>query len=284
MALLPTLVEHAAPFAAVFALASLGEMIVERTGRVNLGLEGLLYLAYGVAGYVSPTTGSLAAALAAAALAAALVQLLFYILVERLGVDQSVAGLSIVFLGIGLGDAIGVQAEGAVGPSLGGAAAVAAEVLAVAAVPLILYIVMYRSWIGYVLRSAGENEEAARFHGVPVGLVRLAALLAEAVLVAAAALLLLSLYGGVWRPGYALGFGWLSLGLVILGYWHPFGVAAASFLLSLLYAARPLLPSYGLPTQLVNALPYLAVIAALAAASVVYRRLGIRPPALVWRE
>ncbi len=281
---LAQLLSQAAPFAAVFSLAALGEMLVERSGRINLGLEGLVYLAYGVAGLASPYTGSLAAAWAAAALAAAAVQIVYYLLVERLGLDQAVVGLSLVFLGIGLGDAVGVRAGGAIGPVLGSSARVAAEAASLLLLPLLLHLLLFRSWLGYVLRSAGEDEKAARFHGVPVGLVRLAALLAEALLAAAAAVLLLSLYGGGWKSGYALGVGWLSLGVVILGYWHPLGVAAASMMLGILYALRPLLPAYGLPNQLVNALPYVAVIAALTLVSLVYRRLGVRPPALVWSE
>ena len=281
---LVSLLLQAAPVASVLGLAALGEALVERSGRVNLGLEGMLYLAYGVAGYAAVATGSLAAALAASAAAAAVMALVFYVLVELLHVDQIVVGLSLVFIGVGLGDVAGKMSQGMVGPSLSGAAAAASELLALAVLPLLLHLLLYRSSLGYRLRACGENEAAARFLGVPVERLRLAALLAEALLTAAAGVLLLSLHGGVWRPGYSLGWGWLALGAVIVGYWTPLGAAAASAAIGLLMAVRPLLPAHGVPVEVANIAPYAVVVAVLAAAGVVYRRLGVTPPALIWRE
>ena len=216
--------------AAVLGLAALGELLVERSGRINLGLEGMLHISYGAA--------------AAAAVAS--------------------------------GSAI-----------LGYLAALAAALL-LAAATLATYLVLQRSWIGYLVKSLGEDEKAARMLGVNPRVTRAAVLAAQSALVALAATLFLYAYtGGRWTAGRITGQGWLALGMVILGFWHPLGVAVASYLLGLLYSVQSLLPSLlppgALYAVLADSAPYVAVIVAMAVASVVYRKTGHRPPASIWR-
>jgi len=69
---------------------------------------------------------------------------------------------------------------------------------------------------------------------------------------------------------------------VILGYWHPLGIVAASYLVGLLYAMRPLLETIGIPSALADVVPYIVVIAALALISALYERMHVKPPSAIW--
>jgi ABC-type uncharacterized transport system permease subunit len=283
----PLLLQALIP-AAVLGLAALGELLVERSGRVNLGLEGLMHVSYGAAAAASVATGSLVAGFAAALAASLLLAAIYFASVEVLGVNQVVVGLALVFLGSGLGVVLGDMTGGAAGPALTIGQARLASLILLAASALLLYILLYRSFPGYVIRSLGEDEGAARVLGVRPRRVRAAVLAAQAVFTALAASLFLYGYtSGRWTAGRITGQGWLALGMVILGYWHPVGVAVASYLLGLLYSVQSLLPTL-LPRGAVYSItadsaPYLAVIVALAVVSWLYRRTGHRPPASVWQ-
>ncbi len=274
--------------AAVLGLAALGELLVERSGRINLGLEGMLHISYGAAAAVSIATGSMAVGFLAGLAAALLLAAIYFFTVEVLGVNQAVIGLSLVFLGSGVGVILGNLGGGAAGPALGITTARVVAAVLLVATTLGLYLFLQRSWVGYVVRSLGENEKAASMMGVDVRIVRAAMLALQAVLVAAAASLFLYGYtSGRWTAGRITGQGWLALGMVILGFWHPLGVAIASYLLGLLYSVQSLLPSLLPPgavyAVLVDAAPYIAVIAAMAIASIIYRKTGHRPPASIWQ-
>lgn len=274
-----------APEATVLALAALGELVLERTGLINLGLEGMLYFGSALAAYVAVSTGSLAAGFVAGILAGILLALVYALLVIGLKADQAVTGLALVFLGIGLGDVIGSATKGVLAPALSPLGEDAAMALVMLAFPLLLYIILYRSWRGYALRSLGENEEAARMLGVDVTKMRIIALIvAGAAAGAAGAFFLAGPSNGRWSAGRAIGWGWLSLGTVILGYWHPVGVVAAAYLLGILYAVTPLLQEIGVHAAVADAVPYIVVVAALTVISWIYERAGVRPPAAVWRR
>ncbi|MET1128327.1 MAG: hypothetical protein ABWW70_03315 [Thermoproteota archaeon] len=273
------------PWAAAVAAAALGEVLVERSGKVNLGLEGIFYLSSAAAAYAAYAAGSTAAGFAAAAASGAAVALLFAALVVLLGLDQIVVGLSLVFLGVGLGDVVGARLAGAAAPSLprGQELALAAVVLTV--LPAAAYVLLYRHWWGYFLRAAGEDEDAARFMGVPVAAVRVLACAAEGVLAGlAGAYFMLGPANGRWSAGRALGWGWIALGMVILGYWHPLGASAAAVLYAALYVSTPALQELGVPAPLADSTPYVAVVASLAVASWLYEKLGVKPPASIWRR
>ncbi|RUM48236.1 MAG: hypothetical protein DSY37_00180 [Hyperthermus sp.] len=281
---LAALVHQAIPLATIISLTALGEVYLERAGRVNLGLEGILYIGYSASALASVYAGSLLVGLASSLVATLSMSLIFFLLVEILRVDQAIVGLALVFTGIGLGDALGVSSKGLAGPMLSHSSALLLEILALLALPVASYILLQRTWLGLVVRSAGEDEESARYMGVPLAKVRLLALIVESILVSLASLYFYAYYSsGAWRAGRPLGLGWLSLGMVILGYWNPIGVAISSLLLGVLYSLRPLMPAIGIPNQVADAVPYAVVVVALVIASWIYRRTGYRPPALVWK-
>jgi ABC-type uncharacterized transport system permease subunit len=279
-----SLLIQALPYATVYSLAALGEVFLERTGLFNLGLEGMIYLSAGATALVSLHTGSPLYGLLAGLLASIALALIYGFFVLGLRIDQAVTGLSIVFLGIGLGDVIGGVSGGSVVPSLGRTGTVIVEALALIIVPAAMYVMLFRMWIGYVFRSVGENEKTAKALGVPVRLVRLVALLVNGVLVGLAGVFLFfnGPLGARWVSMSLLGWGWMSLGITILGYWHPVGVVAASYLVGVLHTVRPLLEAIGVPGSIADAIPYLVVIAALAVISALYERMHVKPPAAIW--
>ena len=273
--------ENAAPI----MLAALGEMAVERSGRVNLGVEGMMALGAAAAAAAGVAAGSAAAGLAAGAAAGAALAAAYVVLVLAIRADQIVVGLSLVFLGLGLGDVVGSLAGGVPAPPLRPALLGLDPVEAAApALAAAVWLALYRTYPGVVLRAVGDSPGAAAERGLPVRLVQAVAVVAAgAAAGAAGAYMTLSLSYGKWYSGVTAGWGWVALGVVVLGYWHPLGVAAASYLIGLLFASRSLLPSLGVPPEAADAAPYLAVLAALALAARLAAKAGVRPPASVWR-
>lgn len=266
-------------------LAALGEALVERTGRVNLGVEGMMAIGAAAGALAGVEAGSPALALLAGALAGAALSLIYSVAVVLLGADQIVVGLVTVFAGLGLAEVLGLATHGAPVPRLPSLAGRLDPVEAVAlAVAAAAYYVLYHTWVGVELRAVGESEEAARERGLRVTRLRLAAVTIGGLLAGLAGAYMVTELHYRWYSGITAGWGWIAVGLVILGYWHPVGVAVASLLTGALFAVRPLLPSAGIPASIADAIPYLAVLAALATAAKLAPRLGVTPPASVWRQ
>jgi simple sugar transport system permease protein len=272
--------QHAVPL----GLASLGETLVERSGLVNLGVEGMMAIGAAVAALVALETGSPWAGLAAGALAGLALSALYYALVVRMGADQIVVGLATVFLGIGLAEVVGAYIYGPAPPlpTVHGLSLVDPLYPLTA---LVLYVLVFRTWLGYSIRSVGEDPEAARALGVRVELVRAATVALGGLLAGlAGAYMVLTLRQGKWFSGVTMGWGWIAIGTVILGYWHPILVALASYLVGALFVIEPILVDYGVPVALAHATPYAAVVVTLAIVAQAARRRGIRPPTQVWLE
>lgn len=269
--------------AMVLALAAYGELLMERSGLINLGLEGVVYLSGAVAAYAAASTGSLTAGLLGGALAGVLALLLFYLLAVLARVNQIVTGLAIVFLGIGLGDLVGYKVAGSPLPNFAEYRNVVALAVLVGGA-IGLYLLLYRSWYGYAIRSLGEDESAAVSLGVKVLRTRLAVSVAAGLLAGLAGASLFLGRPGTWSAGVALGWGWLALGTVILGYWHPFGVAAAAYMVGFTDTLTLVLEAHGVPPAIAENTPYMLVMAALVVVSWVYERVGVKPPAAIWRR
>ncbi len=275
---------RALTYAAPIGLAALGEMLVERTGMVNLGVEGMMALGAAAAAMTAALLGDPAIGLVAAAAAGAILALVFHVLAS-IGADQIVVGLALVFLGVGLGEIIGVRVEAPAPPIQPLWRLIGPLELALPILAILSYIMLYHTWLGYSLRSIGENTEAARALGVPIHLYRLTAVAIGGVLAGAAGgYLTLYMFQGKWFSGVTMGWGWIAIGTVILGYWHPILIALAAYIIGLLFVLEPIVIGYGVPVEFAHALPYVAVIAALAVVTYAARRRGLKPPIQVWVE
>jgi general nucleoside transport system permease protein len=276
--------------------AALGELWAERSGVLNLGLEGVLLASAmtGVAG--AQATGSAPLGLALAVLAGALFGLLHAWLTVGLKSDQVVSGLAIVFLGAGLSSVGGASLVGQVAPSFGPAPIPGlAELpllgpalfsqpwlvyLALLAVPA-AHLLLTRTRWGLVVTAAGEHPSAAAAMGVRVQRVR-----ATCVVVGGA---LAGLGGGTlslaitpgWVDGLTAGQGWIVLGLVIAGGWRPWSIALGALVFGVLTRLGLDLQGSGLPLfqdpntgYVLSMLPYLAAILVLVLAGALKRGRG----------
>lgn len=278
VAVLATVVTAATPL----LLAATGELVAERAGVLNLGVEGMM-LVGAVAGFATAlATGSAALALLAAALAGTAVAALFALLVLVLLADQVASGLALTILAVGLSALLGAQLVGTpvarlprlevpglsdlplVGPLLFGQDALV--YLAHLAVPATAWF-LAATRAGRVLRACGENPEAAHAMGCPVRRVRAGATLFGGAMAGLAGAFLSLAYTPMWVEEMTAGRGWIALALVVFAAWRPGRVLLGAYLFGGVAILQLHAQSLGLlpvPAQLLSMLPYLATILVLA--------------------
>lgn len=279
-------------------LAALGELIGERAGVLNVGVEGLM-LTGAFAGMVgSYLTGSPVVGMIAAGAAAVLLGAVFAFWVVRLDVDQVVAGVAINLLAVGMTGVLYRALFGATGsaltvagfaplaiapdaPSLAPLRQAAPVYVALALVPLV-WLFLFRTSAGLRLRAAGEAPHAAESVGVDVDAVRFAAILAGALLAGVGGGCLSLAYSNTFVEGMSAGRGFIALAIVVFGRWQPLGVLAGALLFGAASALQFQLQAAGVdvPYHLLLMLPYLLTLAVLAVAS----RAARGPAALAQRR
>jgi simple sugar transport system permease protein len=268
-------------------LAALGELIVEQSGVLNVGIEGAMLAGafFGIA--AAYFTGSIALGLLAAIAAGVALNALFALLVVNLAVNQVVAGTALDILALGLTGVFYRRIFGITGeaftiapirpfplgplariPVVGGAFFEQNMLvyLAFALVPVVA-VMMTRTRYGLELRAAGERPEAADALGLGVLRLRWCALIVAGVLSGLAGAYLTMAYTDTFVEGISAGRGFVALAVVIVGRWNAYGVAAASLLFGAAMALQFGLQAFGtaLPYQLFLALPYALTLLVLAA-------------------
>ncbi len=272
--------------------ATIGEVLCERSGVLNLGIEGIMFLGafagFAVAAQVSAAgiVGYLWIGLLGAIIAGGLMGLLMAFFSVTLGVNQHVAGLGITLLctGLALFGFRLVFGESSVLPSVepfGQASIFGAMPLLgpifrqylltyvafLVLIPLAWWL-LYRTSFGLQLRAVGENPEAADAAGVNVFRTRYVALIGGSALMAVGGAFLSLAQLGAFSPGIIAGRGWVCIALVIFARWDPIRAAWGALLFGGVFALQLRLQTLGLalPFELFLALPYLVTIAALAIA------------------
>ncbi|HMJ10362.1 MAG TPA: ABC transporter permease [Polyangiaceae bacterium] len=279
-----------------FLFVSLGECITERSGRVNLGLEGTLVMAamsaYG-ASYLSgsPWLGVLAAGTIGAVFGA-----LHGFLCGRPRVNDIAVGIALMLFGIGLAFFLGkplIQPSAPHLPaiSLGFFSDVpqvrsALEVnvlflLGVALAPALAWMLSRTRW-GLILRTVGESAEAARALGYDVGSVRFWATVAGGVLAGIGGSFLSLYYPGSWNEGLSSGQGLMAVALVIFARWQPVRCLWASLLFGGASALGPALQSIGIGSgyYLFNVAPYALTLVILVLSSSAAKAAAAQPAEL----
>jgi simple sugar transport system permease protein len=266
-------------------LAALGELIAERAGILNVGVEGLM-LAGAFAGMLgswasgSPTLGMLAACGAAFALAA-----LFALWVVVLDVDQVVAGVAVNLLALGgtgvfyralfgtTGSALTVAtfAPLPIAPDIAALAPLRQPIpvyVALALVPTVWFF-LARTRIGLRLRAAGEAPRAAESVGVNVAVTRIGAVLVAALFAGAAGGYLSLAYSNTFVEGMSAGRGFIALAIVVFGRWRPSGILIGAWLFGAASALQFQLQAAGVavPYHLLLMLPYVLTLVVLALTS-----------------
>jgi simple sugar transport system permease protein len=248
--------------------AALGGVLGERSGVVNIGLEGIMIAGAFTAVVVSGVTGSpLAGALAGVVAGAALAAILAFV-ATRLAYDQIVAGTGVNIVALG-GAAFGlVLIYGQPGashevPSFGQSGAWVLTGLAFVLVAALTFFFTRTPW-GLRVRACGENPRAAASAGIDPLRTRFWAVVAGGAIASLGGVYLSLAELDLYSDGMTAGRGYIALAAVIFGRWTPLGATGAALFFGFFAALQYTLQRAGIPSELMQALPYLAALVALA--------------------
>ena len=226
-------------------MAALGEMVVEKSGVLNLGVEGMMIIG-AIAGFaIAVETGSPLLGLAAAAAAGAALSLIFGFLTQVLLSNQVATGLALTLFGLGLAALIGQPYAGIKPPSFP-----RLEIPILSDIPVIgpiLFshdLMVYFSFLalaaiwwflsatrrGLILRSVGENHDAAHALGYNVITIRLGAIAFGGAMAGLGGASLSLIRVPQWTEGMTAGAGWIALAIVVFGAWRPGRVFLGAYL------------------------------------------------------
>jgi len=261
-------------------LASTGELVAERSGVINLGLEGIM-LVGAVAGFsVTLHTGSAGLGLVAALVAGMAMALLFGVLVLTLQTNQVATGLALTLFGIGLSAFVGRDLVGqTVAPlprlhlpvlsdlPFAGPLLFSFDALVYASLALVLITgwMLARTRLGLLIRAVGEAPHSAHAIGMPVVRLRYATVLAGGALAGLGGAYLSLALTPMWVEGMTAGRGWIALAQVVFATWKPRGLLLGAYL----FGGVTVLQFHGqglgvpIPSEFLSMLPYLATIVVL---------------------
>lgn len=255
-----------------FLFVSLGECLTEKSGRINLGLEGVLVLSAMTAFGASYLSGSPWIGVMAGAMAGALLATLHGLLCSLPRVNDVATGIALMLLGMGLAFYLGkplIQPQAPQLPalSLGGwsdspAVRSALEVNALLPLGLVLAVLMWWAFantrLGLLVRLAGDSANATRALGYSVSGIRIAATAAGGFIAGLGGASLTLFYPGSWNEGISSGQGLIAVALVIFARWSPLRCVGAALLFGGAGAIGPALQSVGIGWgyHLFNIVPY----------------------------
>lgn len=278
-----------------FVLAALGELITERAGVLNLGVEGMM-LVGAVAAFVGASHGGMAFGVVCGAAAGAALSLIFGVITLTLMANQVATGLALTIFGIGFSAFVGRDFIGAsmtamraapipwlsdlpvIGPAL-----FSQDPLVYTSILLCLLIhwIFFHTKAGLRVRAVGESPQSAHALGLPVIAIRYACTLLGGTLAGLAGAYLAIVYTPMWMEQMTAGRGWIALALVVFANWRPLRVLVGAYLFGgvtlLQFHAQGL--GVQVPSQLLAMLPYAATIMVLIALSRDPARIRINSPA-----
>ena len=277
-------------------LAATGELITEKSGVLNLGLEGMMLVGAVVAFATVSNTGSHTIAIAAAVVATIAMSLIFAVLVMSFMANQVATGLALTIFGTGLSALIGT-------PYVGGRI----EPLAKIAIPFIsdipvigdiffnqdilsyfsFFAIFACSWFlnktrwGLILRAVGNSHHAAHAIGYSVVTIRYGAIAFGGAMAGLAGGFISMVYTTSWGENLTSGRGWIALALVVFATWRPYMLLLGAYLFGCIMYLSLYLQSWniGVPSQALSSLPYIVTIIVLAVISRDKFRVMMRLPA-----
>jgi general nucleoside transport system permease protein len=277
-------------------LAATGELVTEKSGVLNLGIEGMMLVGAVIGFAVTLSTGSSLLGIAAAGIAGAALALIFAILTLVLLANQVATGLALAILGTGLSALVG---KGYVGNAVPPLAKLELPVLSELPVlgpilfhqDLLVYLsfallagvawFLYRTHAGLALRSIGDSHDAAHAIGYPVVAVRFAAVLFGGLASGLAGAYMSLAYTPMWAENMTAGRGWIALALVVFSTWRPARLLLGAYLFGGISILQLYIQGLGLaiPSQFLSMLPYLATVVVLVAISRDRTRIRLNAPA-----
>lgn len=277
--------------------AGLGELVAERTGVINLGVEGMMLIG-AIAGFAAAADsgGGALAGLPAGAVAGMLAALVFAVLSLSMAANQAACGLALTIFGVGLSAFIG---QHYVSFSLPGLQPL--DIPGLVDIPVIgrilfhqdpvtylglitfavVWWVLRKTRLGLVLKAVGEAPDAAHAIGYPVIAIRYGATLFGGAMAGIAGAYLSTVYTPLWVQNMVAGRGWIAIALVVFATWNPTRLLLGAWLFGgvtiLQFHAQGL--GIALPVQFLAALPYLATVVVLVLISRDKRLLQLNLPA-----
>lgn len=291
-AILLTVITAATPL----VIAALGELVTERSGVLNLGVEGMMIMGAVIAFAATQATGSPYVGVLAGIAAGAAFSLFFGVLTLTLVANQVATGLALTILGLGLSGQIGESFVGQPGIKLQ-----PIEIPLLSEIPflgrllfrqdLIFYLsialaigihwFLFKSRTGLKMRAIGDNHASAHALGINVIRTRYLAVLFGGACAGLAGAQLSLVYTPQWVENMAAGRGWIALALVVFASWRPLRLLAGGYLFGAVSIGQLHAQAFGIgiPSQVLSAMPYAATIVVLIIISHNRRTTLINTPA-----
>jgi simple sugar transport system permease protein len=262
--------------------AALGELVTEKSGVLNLGVEGMMVMGAVCGFVVAADSGSLWLGVLAAIVAGAAMAGLFALLTLTFQANQVAAGLALTIFGLGASAYIGLDYTSV---ALTGMQPLLFSLDPLVYLSFLLFAgvswFLYRTRAGLVLRGVGEAPASAHAIGCPVIRIRYLAVIFGGAMAGLGGAYLALAYTPLWVEGMAAGRGWISLALVVFATWRPLRVLFGAYLFGGITIVQFHVQAIGvdLPSQLLSTLPYLATIVVLVLISRDLKTIRLHAPA-----
>lgn len=278
-------------------LAAIGELVVEKSGVLNLGVEGMMIIG-AICGFATAVeTGSPLAGFVGGAAGGAALSLIFALLTQVLMANQVATGLALTLFGLGLSSLIGQGYVGVKPPPTGrlelgalsdipvlGTVLFRHDLMVYLSVAAVLgvWAVLRYTRTGLVLRAVGENHDAAHALGYHVVRIRILAVLFGGAMAGLGGAYLSLIRVPQWTDGITAGAGWIALAIVVFAGWRPWRVLLGAYLFGGITVLQLNLQAAGarIPVQYLSMSPYLITILVLVIMSADRRRLAAAPASL----
>ena len=220
----------------IFTFAALGELIGQRSGILNVGIEGVMLFGATLGFIAAQSTGNYLIGFLVGIAIGGLLGLLHGFFSITLGVDQVVSGMGIWILGFGLTTYVGNPFTGPLGmeriPSIFG---ISPFFYLGIFIVVITWFVLSKTSLGLRIRSVGENPSVAEVSGIDVAKTRYLCIITGGMLMGLAGAIYSLDYNPVWNYNFLMGWGFIALALVFFSMWNPFILLAGSLLFGTLW-------------------------------------------------
>jgi simple sugar transport system permease protein len=261
--------------------AALGELVTEKSGVLNLGVEGMMLAGAVTSFIVAATTHSAWLGVIAGMAAGAALSLIFGVLTLSLMANQVASGLALSLFGIGLSAFVGLNYVSVVIEPIvpltlpvlsdlpvAGRLLFGHNPLVYLSIVLLVAIqwFLYRTRAGLIVRAVGESPQSAHAIGFPVARIRYCAVMFGGACAGLGGAYMAVAYTPLWVEGMTAGRGWIALALVVFATWKPWRILAGAYLFGGVTLAQFQAQGIGvdIPSQFLSMLPYLATIVVLA--------------------
>lgn len=281
--------------------AAIGEMVTEKSGVLNLGVEGMMVMGAIIGFLTVHVTGSATFAILAAIMAGMVMAALFGVLILYFHASQVPTGLALTIFGVGLSALVG---QSMIGVAYQGIPNISIPLLS--DIPLLgdllfnhdimvylsvlmvglVHLFLTRTRAGLILRAVGDSHDAAHAMGYSVIRIRFLATLFGGAMAGLGGAYLSLAYSPLWVEQMTAGRGWIALALVVFASWRPFRVLFGAYLFGGISILQLHAQAYGIavPAQVMSMLPYLATIVVLVIISRDLSKIRINAPASLGRS